>query len=159
MDNETREVFEMLDMGAYTAIFDLMEIAEDEILKAQKRHPDRAEHLWDKGFSLCCPSPVLGNVTDKIYRAHCAEILDRLAQDQDTGIATEAEILWSLSTLSKAAPLNHDAAAAFRQLFISVMGFDATPEIPEFRGTYDGAVEELIGTFRTKLTIKDRKVT
>jgi hypothetical protein len=146
-----------INNDAFGHTFGLMEIADDEIVRAQKRWPDRADQI-DEGFSILCPSPCLMNVNEKIYRAHCAELLDRVARNQDTGTATDAEILWSLSQLSQSAPLNHDASAAFRQLFEKVMGFDATPEIEPFRETWDGAVEELIGTFRSKLTIIDRKV-
>jgi hypothetical protein len=79
-------------------VFDLMEVAEEEIAEAQSRHPDAAEKLWDT-FKLLYPG-ILTEYPARFYRAHCQEILERVYLDEDTRPGTMAEVLIGLSEWS-----------------------------------------------------------
>jgi len=76
-----------------------MDAAEEEIKRAQRRHPDKSQEIWDS-FRLLVPTAPLSNKADALYWEHCAEILERVANDGDTRPATRAEILGFLVDLS-----------------------------------------------------------
>src|SRR5437016_3464821 len=74
-------------------LFDRMDWAEDEISKAQQRHPECADVLYH-AFRLLTPSPIpqQASPAEFVYRSHCRELLERVASGQDTRPATDAEI-------------------------------------------------------------------
>jgi len=100
--------------------FRCMEIAEEEILKAQARHPEQAAAINDKGFMLCCPPPLLQNLGDDLYRAHCKELLDRLATGGDVRQGTLAEAAIMLSRASLEAPLARAAFLAYARAYLAL---------------------------------------
>src|SRR5438128_1794014 len=64
--------------------------AEEEIAAAQVRHPDHQDLLYHS-FTLLRPtSPRM--TTEFVYRAHCRELLDRLAAGGNAREATDAEV-------------------------------------------------------------------
>lgn len=89
-------------------VWSQMEWAEDEITKAQKRHPGKAVEIW-ASFSLLKPNGDKRMATEFVYRAHCAEILDRVASGADTRLGTDSEALCALSEASMSTPLNRSA--------------------------------------------------
>lgn len=109
-----------ISWGAIGAVFGRMEVSEDEITKARARHPGYDEVLW-RGFKLLCPSKYVHGVPAPIYRAHCAELLDRVAQGLDTTLGTKAEIMMGLSSTSLKVPLTHTAAVLYTQLFRAIL--------------------------------------
>lgn len=92
--------------------FSDMEIAEQEIAGAQKRHPAQADLIW-QAFKYLMPTKLLSPKTETLYRAHCREILDRIAEGQPIQPATYAELACLFCTASLAAPLNQDGSAAY----------------------------------------------
>ncbi len=148
---------DLLPMGM-TSVFGLMQVCEQEIEQAQARHPKQADYLWQYGFSLCCPTGNMSRLSDKIYRKHCQELLDRLALSQDTRPGTRVEMLVALEWCSHAAPLPDDWAFAYSTLFREVF-----PEQSEQVGiagheSYAGQVNEVLAEYRRKLTVATRIV-
>jgi len=85
--------------------FDLVAIAEEEIAAAIQRYPQQAVALWDQ-FKMLSPSAALSRLTSQVYRAHCRELLERVAAGEDTRPATLAEILVTVSDESLAYAFN-----------------------------------------------------
>lgn len=89
--------------------------AEEEIEAAQLRHGERDRGpLWNS-FRLLRPThqrpwPEL------VYRAHCRELLNRVAAGTDTRPATDAEKLAVLSAASQTAPLNSGAETLYLRI-------------------------------------------
>lgn len=129
------------------SIFDVWELAEDEIDKAKKRHPDKKQEIHDS-FKILMPGVLLGK-HEALYRAHCHEILERVALDTDTAPGTRAEALAVLSDTSLMVPLGDTAYSLFAELFSEIMGQFEGPLPGE---TYEGAKRELLEKIQRKLT-------
>lgn len=121
-------------------MFEAIEIAEEEIAAAKQRHPQHDSQL-DKCFGILKPSPVIrhhGHEFARLHRAHCRELLDRVATlldkdpqpieaylDKRGTLATQAmidhgtkaEACISFSQTSLLAPLYHDAYVAYMLAF------------------------------------------
>ena len=138
-----------------SGLFDQMEVAEDEIAKAQNRHPDAKEKLWN-AFRLMQPGVLLG-FPDELYRAHCRELLERIYQDLDTRPGTQAECLVAFSEMSLVAPLRHDAELAMKHLFVSLFPNQAAQwdVVPTYE-TYQGATNEILAQVRSKAAVTSR---
>ncbi len=95
--------------------FKKMDWAEDEITRAQKRHPGQADLMWHC-FKLLNPTHELMG-TEWLYRSHCRELLDRMAAGQDTRPGTAAEICCQCSDASQLAPLTESAAGLYGRMF------------------------------------------
>jgi hypothetical protein len=112
------------------SVLDRCAWADGEIEAAQLRHGERGRGpLWNS-FRLLKPThdrpwPEL------VYRAHCRELLDRVAVGADTRPATDAEKLAVLSAASQTAPLNGGAETLYLRLgtrrFPDI--FDGTGEV------------------------------
>jgi len=109
--------------------FSMMEIAESEIELAQYRHGEKPVvrdetgkvispkgRLW-RSFRLLVPTGEMSDRAEFVYRAHCAQILDRVAAREDTREATDAEMMLALGQASLAAPLKASAAGLYLRLF------------------------------------------
>jgi hypothetical protein len=102
-------------VGEIQSAFALMEHAEDEICRAMKRHPTHADRIWHS-FSLL--PPTLGRLhTEIVYRAHCRELLNRVAIGEDTRTATAAECCVALMETSLAVPLSTTAMGLYMRLW------------------------------------------
>lgn len=104
--------------------FRCMEIAEEEIAAAKVRFPLVASQLHD-GFRELCPPVVLREAGERLYRAHCREMLARIAGGTPVGPATTAEILAVLQAMSLAAPLERAATALYWERFAETFPADA----------------------------------
>jgi hypothetical protein len=117
-------VFTPGEVNTISGIFKCMDIAEQEIAAAQERHPEKAGLLWEC-FALCKPPSLLDGKADVMYRAHCRELLERVATGEDVAEPTDAELMAAFSVVSLATPLTDAATFAYVQLFQSV--FDDIP--------------------------------
>ncbi len=135
LDEATRQISALLGerLGSTLAgLFDLMGIAEDEISAAMVRHPDHARLLWN-GFQFLTPGP-LEHYADRLFRSHCIEILERVAEagrfvfqkrhEKDLAInrPTAAECLVGVSEASFVAPMHGQGSLVFHLLFARVYG-------------------------------------
>ncbi|WP_331722977.1 hypothetical protein [Nocardia sp. NBC_00511] len=85
---------------------------EDEIAAAQQRHPDHADELYHSFHLLPTSHRFLQSET--LYRAHCRELLERVAAGRDTRPGTAAEVLITCHLASVAEPVNTAAGLYFR---------------------------------------------
>lgn len=148
--------------NTFGAIFDRMEFAEKEITAAQCRHPEHAGPIHESGFWLAMPTEILEGAGELAYRAHVAELLDRVAEGIDTRPPTRVELMCALAGASQRAPLKHFAATLYWELFAET--FPAQGETIKANGggyefgTLDVQGEELRFGLEIELYKKDRKV-
>lgn len=76
--------------------------AEDEIVQVTRRHPHVADDLFHR-FSLLQPTSHR-MATQFVYRSHCRELLDRVANGNDTRPGTAAEVCLALLEVSLITP-------------------------------------------------------
>ena len=89
--------------------------AEEEIEAAQRRHGERDRGpLW-QSFRLLRHTHER-EWPELVFRAHCRELLDRVAAGHDTRPATDAEKLAVLSVASQTAPLNGGAETLYLRI-------------------------------------------
>ncbi|MFJ4651040.1 hypothetical protein ACIP5Y_07180 [Nocardia sp. NPDC088792] len=88
---------------------------EQEIAAAQQRHPEQADvlfHAYDlpqlTNARLCC---------ELLLRAHCRELLERVATGQDTRPGTAVEVLLLTHRASRTAPLTGAAVGLFLRMW------------------------------------------
>ena len=98
------------------SIFFDMEIAEEEIAKGIKLHPDKEEKI--NGCFLALKPPILfEDYSRRVYRVHCAELVERAALGQKLDPATDAECMVLISQASLQAPPIADYANYYLTLF------------------------------------------
>jgi len=79
-------------------------IAEHALGEAGERTPAQADRLFH-AFDLLVPTTE-GMTTPFVYAAHCRELADRIAKDEDTQDATAVEVLGALMKVTAVAPMN-----------------------------------------------------
>ena len=111
-------------MGAMTDLFKLMEYAEDEIAKAQERHPDHADLIWHT-FCIMLPGKYpFQKRAPEVYRSHCRELIERVVNGEDVGLPTMAEMLIGVMHFVTYAAPGHSGACIATYLFRHVMRDD-----------------------------------
>lgn len=156
LDTKVEELLEFLGRRGdkVRGLFALIAIAEEEIRVARKQHP-RAEFAIQKSFALLAPDARL--FPDKhvdVYRAHCRELLDRVAagaSKQELRLGTRAEVLCVMSGFSFEHPPGPQGAALLSTLFAEIF-----PEKAEEFGEaeaepWPGATDELLGALQRKI--------
>jgi len=110
LDSVFHDVGELID-----SVLDRCFVAEEEIEAAQLRHGEQDRGpLWNS-FRLLKPTHDRA-WPELVYRAHCRELLDRVAAGIDTRPATDAEKISVLSAASQAAPLNSGAETLYLRI-------------------------------------------
>jgi len=144
--------------GTISGVFDRMEICEGMITETRNRHPEHEKAIWNS-FSLLMPSKLLQEAPEPVYRAHCAELLERVIAGQDTTLGTKAEIMMALSETSLRSPLTHTASVLYAKLFREIL--PRTPITEELARlsdmAYDGATESLLAEMAQSIRVIDRK--
>ena len=115
--------------------FAQMAVAEEEIEHARRHYPEREAYLNKVGFLLCMPSEVLVSASEWIYRAHCREILERVAADENTRPPSSAELAIAFSETSLKAPLNPTGAGLYARHFLRAAELVAQPLKPDLVAT------------------------
>lgn len=110
------------ELGYMESLFEAMEWAEAEVEKAMARHGEsRVEGergtgpIWNS-FSLLKATHNEELLREPLFRAHCHELLERVAKDQDTRPGTDAEMITVLSKTSLVAPVTSAAACLYMRL-------------------------------------------
>jgi hypothetical protein len=101
--------------GTLASAFTAIDWAEQEITAARRRHPAAAGRIWHS-FVLLRPTYDL-MTTEAVFRAHCAELLARVAADADTRPGTAAECCIALCETSQLAPLTHAAVGLYARMW------------------------------------------
>ena len=96
-------------------LFAAMAWADEEIEAAQHRHPAATDLIGDS-FVLLRPTQPLMR-TEAVYRAHCRELIDRVAGGEDTRPGTAAECCAALSEASLRAPLRSSAVGLYARMW------------------------------------------
>lgn len=96
--------------------FGWVRLAEEEIAKAQARHPDAAALLWHALPLLAAPPGMPG--VEFVYAGHVRELLARLADGGDTRLPTSAEICLICSEASLHAPLVAAATGLYMRAWV-----------------------------------------
>lgn len=89
--------------------------AYEEIAAASARHPSAADALAGSLPLLRPTHPLLG--TEDLFRAHCVELLDRVARGSDTTFGTAAECCVVLSKVSLEVPLPTHAVGLYSRMW------------------------------------------
>lgn len=142
--------------------FDLMDWAEDEIEKAQERHPECADALYHS-FRLLTPSTILQKVrpAEFAYRSHCRELLERVAKSEDTRPATDAEVVCLYAEASQITPLNTAATGLYMRTWNRAFpgtrnAFREIDDAGHYEAIAGSSTDVCEEETRRKLTVKDR---
>jgi hypothetical protein len=145
-----------------SSVFDLMDWAEDEIEKAQKRHPECADALYHS-FKLLTPSAILQQArpAEFVYRSHYRELLERVAKGEDTRPATDAEIVCMCCQASLITPLNTAATGLYMRVWERAFlgqrnAFKEIDDAGHYEAIAGSSIDAVEDETRRKLTIKDR---
>jgi hypothetical protein len=112
--------------------------AEEEIAAAQDRHGEEGHGPIWSAFRLLMPTHDRMSL-EAVYRAHCRELLDRVAAGADTRPPTAAEMIPALAAASQVAPLNPGAATLYFRLDAKVF-----PRLFDEQGVIDVAAYEKV---------------
>ena len=146
---------------------DMIEIVGEEIGKAQKRWPARADCIYESFMMFSDDSTIFQEYDLQLWRHHVREMLDRVgnppSKKELREIGTTAEVIVAFSKASLDAPINYDGTMAFAKLFKEVFGaavFDKYYQKqmdgqPGYE-SYQGAIDELI-LFAKKKASRPRK--
>lgn len=96
--------------------FDAMVVAEEQIDAAKLRHPAAPDRIH-RSFVLLRPTDALMGYP-RLYRAHCAELLDRVARGEDTRPGTAAECCIALIRTGHLAPLRASAFGLLARMWL-----------------------------------------
>ena len=143
--------------GMLAGLFEQMEWAEDEITKAQRRHPARADLIYHS-FSLLTPKHELMG-TEFVYRSHCAELLNRVAAGTDTRPGTAAEVACACCDASQVAPLTSTAAGLYARMWQQAFpghGDQWTDSGEHYEALHGSQIDDLERWSRRKLAHDDR---
>ena len=112
--------------GNFARAFEAMAIAEEEIERAQKTWPERAD-LIDRAFLVLRPRAGLleRGYQGPLLHSHMAALLARIGQhgpDADMETPTAAEVCTGFAEASLNAPLKHRHMMAYTAVFIDAFG-------------------------------------
>ncbi|MGH3403813.1 MAG: hypothetical protein ACRDRJ_15140 [Streptosporangiaceae bacterium] len=135
----------------------LVDVAEDEIGQAAARHPQAADHLFHS-FRLLLPAfDARAWGTEFVLRAHCRELLERVARGEDTRPGTNAECLLAISQVAVEVPLNGAAAGfCFRMWSGAFPGHELSDRGQHYEALYGSAIDDIERWTRAKLAIPGR---
>lgn len=142
--------------------FHFMSIAEDAITAGKRRHPTKAAEIHKQAFMAVQPyHSEFWKAPDEVFRAHCAEIVDRIAAGANgikLDVATDAEILFGLYSASQKAPPGDHFSLLYQRLFVKIFPKQTIVKKDDamFRESWPQAVEEMYYQFRVKLRVDKR---
>jgi hypothetical protein len=137
-------------------VFDQIDWAEDEIRAAQTRHPAAADRLFHS-FSLLKPTHEPPR-SELLVRAHCRELLDRVATGADTRPPTAAEICALCSRLSHVAPFTSPAVGLYARAWAAAFPHLDSPftKIGDHEPIYGDRIDHLETLTHRRLTVPTR---
>jgi len=135
----------------------LVDIAEDEIEQAAARRPQAAGDLFHC-FRLLLPAfEARAWGTEFVLRAHCRELLERVARGQDTRPGTNAECLLAIAQVAMEVPLNGAAAGFYLRMWSAAFpGHELTGHGQHYEALYKGSIDDIERWTRKKLAIPGR---
>lgn len=155
-----KSYYELLPaLGSVGVVFDLMEVAEDEIASAKRRWPDDEKIIY-RSFQLMVPTRSV--LVESLYRCHVRELILRVRTGKDTRPGTSAEVLGLLKDSSLASPLKGYAVMLYGRLFCRLFpteaeGVWATGALEYEEKTHGCQADELFAEAQRKLSVDSRK--
>lgn len=134
--------------------------AEDEVDAARKRHPETDEALYSS-FVLLVPTHSLMS-TEFVYRSHARELLERVADGQDTRDATWAEIVGLCHDVSLMAPFHAGSVGLYFRAWTRAFPDRPLPDavdLEHYEALYSQDIDMLETESRRKLAAPTRKAT
>ena len=135
--------------------------AEDEIRRAQQRHPDVADVLHHS-FSLLTATHER-MTTEFIYRAHARELIERVATGVLTKPGTSVEVVLLLMRASLVTPLNTTAFGLYLRMWRQAGLPDLGGPIEDLDGHYEAinasGIDDFEAIARRKLAKPARVLT
>ncbi|MFF0496432.1 hypothetical protein ACFYU5_08520 [Nocardia aobensis] len=138
-------------------VLEQIDWAEDEIARAQRRHPRHRNTLYHS-FALLMPTHERMR-QEFVYRSHCRELLDRVAVGLSPVSGTAAEVALAVMQASQKAPLNTAAFGLYVRMWIQA-GF---PHMESVTGSHEhyeaiakSRIDDLEAESRTRLSVTDR---
>ncbi|PKV81085.1 hypothetical protein ATK86_5535 [Nocardia fluminea] len=135
--------------------------AEDEISRAQQRHPDVAGVLHHS-FSLLTATHERMS-TEFIYRAHARELIERVATGVSTKPGTSVEVVLLLMRASLVTPLNTTAFGLYLRMWRQAGLPDLGGPIAGLDGHYEAidasGIDDFEAIARRKLAMPSRVLT
>jgi hypothetical protein len=126
-----------------------------------RRHPAAADDLFHS-FSLLnvneTDNPRMK--TEFVYRAHCRELLDRVAFGEDTRPGTGVEVCCMLLEISKVTPLKSTAASVLFRLWPTVFPHlgDLVDDQDHREAMYGSTIDDNEAVSRKQLTVPGRRL-
>ncbi|MFX0581000.1 hypothetical protein [Nocardia nepalensis] len=141
-------------------LFTPIEWAEDEIARAQARHRRKRNALYHS-FMLLTPTHARMR-QEFVYRSHCRELLERVAQGRCTKQGTAAEVAVALLEASLTAPLNTSAFGLYARVW-ALAGFPHIDVLSDNAAHYEAIgsaqIDDLEVWARKKLAVPTRVLT
>jgi|GEM_PF-2392648 len=138
-------------------VFAQIDWAEDEIDRAQRRHPGSRNAIYHAFLLLLSTHDRMQQ--EFVYRSHCRELLDRVATHRCTRPGTAAEVAIALAVASQAAPLSTTEFGLYSRMW-TVAGFPHLDAISETAVHYEAIasthINELEQRARAKLAVPTR---
>ncbi|WP_063002762.1 hypothetical protein [Nocardia mikamii] len=138
-------------------VFEQIDWAEDEIARAQRRHPRHRNTLYHS-FGLLMPTHERMR-QEFVYRSHCRELLDRVAAGLSPVSGTAAEVALTVMQASQKAPLNTAAFGLYVRMWIQA-GFPHMESVTASHEHYEAIaksrIDDLEAETRTRLSVADR---
>jgi hypothetical protein len=137
---------------------DCLEWSEEEIQAAMRRHPRVADTLWHSNM-LLRPHGDRRLMTEFVFRAHCRELLERVAAGEDTRPATDAEICSATLAIAARTPIRTTAFGMYMRLWHKVFPSKEIlrpDEIAAYETVRGQKMDDLERETREKLAVKDR---
>jgi hypothetical protein len=130
-----------------------MQVAEDVVTDKKCDQPLAAAQITDS-FKYLMPSAALLQVkSDKLYRHHCDELIDRIVDGGDPDFPTRAELCSYFCYVSLKAPLNNDWAFVYWTLFKEIYP-DADIDGEHLHESWPGRSREILSDATKRLTVQ-----
>jgi len=143
--------------GILAPVFVQIDWAEDEINRAQQRHPGRRNAIYHAFLLLVSTHDRMQQ--EFVYRSHCRELLDRVATHRCTRPGTAAEVAIAVSVASQAAPLTTTQFGLYSRMWTSA-GFPRLDGLNDTTVHYEAIastrIDELEQWARAKLAVPTR---
>ncbi|NKY86562.1 hypothetical protein [Nocardia veterana] len=138
-------------------VFEQIDWAEDEIARAQRRHPRHRNALYHS-FALLMPTHERMR-QEFVFRSHCRELLDRVAAGLSPTPGTAAEVALAVMHASQKAPLNTAGFGLYVRMWIQA-GFpdleSVTCSHEHYEAIAKSRIDDLEAETRTRLSVADR---
>lgn len=97
--------------------------------------------------------------TERVFRAHVDELLDRVVRGESLEEGTMAEVLMTLSDFSVREPMSSQPAALFDEVFNAIWREESPIGKSNLHEPWDGANAQLLAELRMKLKVETRTLT